>query len=167
MMSKIVLAVALLASGGSAFAPTASPLRSQRRTAPCYQRAAALAAAADAEEGGGLAAVPAQEAAAAAVAVLPPMIEPLGQGLLEDLRRKRKVYVSELKDGMSLQCFAATVFLFFACLAPAVAFGGLLGTVTLGQMGAMEMIVATAGSGMGYALLSGQPLTIIGSTGPV
>lgn len=31
----------------------------------------------------------------------------------------------------------------------------------------MEMLLATAYNGMAYALFSGQPLTIIGSTGPV
>ncbi len=31
----------------------------------------------------------------------------------------------------------------------------------------MEMLLATAYNGIAYALFSGQPLTIIGSTGPV
>ena len=36
-----------------------------------------------------------------------------------------------------------------------------------GAMGTVEMIVSTAVAGMIYALTCGQPLTIIGSTGPV
>lgn len=35
------------------------------------------------------------------------------------------------------------------------------------QIGTMEMLLATAYNGIAYALFSGQPLTIIGSTGPV
>jgi len=66
-----------------------------------------------------------------------------------------------------LQCFAATAFLFFACLAPAIGFGSLFGVVTNGAIGTMEMVSSTAACGMIYALTSAQPLTIIGSTGPV
>jgi HCO3- transporter family len=65
------------------------------------------------------------------------------------------------------QTLSAVFFMFFACLAPAVAFGGLMGVTTAGQIGSIEMITATAGCGMAYSLFSGQPLTIIGSTGPV
>ncbi len=38
---------------------------------------------------------------------------------------------------------------------------------TAGQMGPIEMISSTAGCGIVFALTAGQPLTIIGSTGPV
>ena len=59
------------------------------------------------------------------------------------------------------------MFLFFACLAPAVGFGGLFGLVTNGAIGTMEMVGSTAACGIFYALFAAQPLTIIGSTGPV
>ena len=62
---------------------------------------------------------------------------------------------------------AAIAFLFFACLAPAIGFGTLFGVVTNGAIGTMEMVSSTASCGMIYALTSAQPLTIIGSTGPV
>ena len=39
-----------------------------------------------------------------------------------------------------------------------------MGKATGGQMGTMEMILATAYNGVIYAAFSGQPLTIIGST---
>lgn len=65
------------------------------------------------------------------------------------------------------QCLAATLFLFFACLAPAVGFGGLFATATGGAIGTIEMVSSTAVCGLVYALFSAQPLTIIGSTGPV
>jgi hypothetical protein len=54
------------------------------------------------------------------------------------------------------------MFLFFACLAPAVGFGGLFALATNNAIGTMEMISSTAGCGLIYALFSAQPLTIIG-----
>lgn len=57
--------------------------------------------------------------------------------------------------------------MYFACLAPAIAFGGLLATLTQGQLGVVEMMVSTALCGVLYPLFAGQPLTILGSTGPV
>ncbi len=68
---------------------------------------------------------------------------------------------------MFFQTLSSIVFLFFACIAPAVAFGTLLSLCTAGQMGPIEMISSTAGCGIAFALTAGQPLTIIGSTGPV
>lgn len=59
------------------------------------------------------------------------------------------------------------MFLFFACLAPAIGFGGLFYAATGGQIGTIEMVGSTALCGIIYALTAAQPLTIIGSTGPV
>ena len=44
---------------------------------------------------------------------------------------------------------------------------GLLTTATGGMMGTMEAVGATALGGVLYALFSGQPITIIGTTGPL
>ena len=54
------------------------------------------------------------------------------------------------------------MFLFFACLAPAVGFGGLYSLATNNAIGTVEMVSSTAACGIIYALISGQPLTIIG-----
>lgn len=89
------------------------------------------------------------------------------QGVLGDWKRRGKTYASDWRDGLSPKIPAATIFLFFACLAPAIAFGGLMSKATEGAIGAMEMIVATAGCGVVYAVFSGQPLTILGGTGPL
>lgn len=53
------------------------------------------------------------------------IIEPFGKGLKEDLSRKLPFFISDFKDGFQLKTFSSTLFLFFACLAPAVAFGGM------------------------------------------
>lgn len=88
-------------------------------------------------------------------------------GLTADIRRRKKYYVSDFVDGMHPQCIASTFFLFFACLAPAIIFGGLMHSKTGGNIGAVEMIVATVGCGLVYALFAGQPLIILGGTGPM
>jgi hypothetical protein len=54
------------------------------------------------------------------------------------------------------------MFLFFACLAPAVGFGGLFAVATNNAIGTVEMVSSTAICGMLYAMTSAQPLTIIG-----
>ena len=95
------------------------------------------------------------------------LVEPFGKGLARDIQRKAPHYVSEFTDGFNIKSVSTTLFLFFACLAPAVAFGGLLGLATKGQMGTMETVGATAIGGILYALFSAQPLTIIGTTGPL
>ena len=96
-----------------------------------------------------------------------PLVEPFGKGLLEDIKRKSPHYKTDFADGFTVKSLSAIVFLFFACLAPAIAFGGLLGFATKGQMGTMETVGATAIGGVIYALFSAQPLTIIGTTGPL
>lgn len=88
-------------------------------------------------------------------------------GLINDLKRKAPWYVADFKDGISMQCVASWIFLYFACLSPIITFGGLLGEATGKNMAAMESLVAGFVCGLGYGFFSGQPLTILGSTGPV
>ena len=90
-----------------------------------------------------------------------------GGGLINDVKRRLPHYLSDYTDGLNGKSVASILFLYFACLAPAIAFGGLLAFKTNGEIGAIEMIVATAICGIVYALFAGQPLTILGSTGPV
>ena len=59
-------------------------------------------------------------------------------------------------DGLNLKSLSAVFFLFFACTAPAVAFGGLLARATNGLMGTVEAVGATAIGGIVYALFSGK-----------
>lgn len=95
------------------------------------------------------------------------IVEPFGKGLSEDIKRKSPYLWSDFKDGLRIKSLSSTFFLFFACLSPAVAFGGLLSVSTGGLMGTVEAVGATAVGGILYALFSGQPITIIGTTGPL
>ncbi|KAM8856212.1 anion exchange protein 3 [Spinachia spinachia] len=88
-------------------------------------------------------------------------------GLIHDIRRRYPLYVSDLKDAVDMQCIAAVIFIYFAALSPTITFGGLLGEKTQGMMGVTELIVSTATLGVIFSLLGGQPLLIIGFSGPL
>lgn len=88
-------------------------------------------------------------------------------GLINDLKRKIPWYWSDFKDALAMQCIASWIFLYFACLSPIITFGGLLSEATGKNMAAMESLVSGFICGIGYGFFSGQPLTILGSTGPV
>lgn len=91
----------------------------------------------------------------------------IGGGLRRDLARRWPHYLSDFRDAFHAKCLGSTLFLFFACLAPAVTFGGVMAVQTDGHIGAVEMIVASAICGVVFALISGQPLVILGGTGPL
>lgn len=115
-------------------------------------------------------------------------------GLIHDIRRRYPHYISDLKDALDTQCVAAVIFIYFAALSPTITFGGLLGKPaplqkwirchvsilikcvsllwhtgekTQGMMGVTELIVSTATLGVLFSLLGGQPLLIIGFSGPL
>jgi mannitol/fructose-specific phosphotransferase system IIA component (Ntr-type) len=91
----------------------------------------------------------------------------LGGGLLRDLRRRLPHYWSDIREGLHTKSISSTLFLFFACVAPAVTFGGVMATYTDNHIGALEMLLATAVCGVAFALFSGQPLIVLGGTGPL
>lgn len=115
-------------------------------------------------------------------------------GLINDIKRKAPWYWSDFRDAFALQSIASVFFLYFACLAPIITFGGLLGEATgqnivspstlswrfcvaaprltiisssISGQATMESLLTGAICGITYGLFSGQPLTILGSTGPV
>ncbi len=55
-------------------------------------------------------------------------------GLLVDIRNKLPFYISDFTDCASLQCLAATLYLYLVCLCSVVAFGGMLGSATENYM---------------------------------
>lgn len=98
----------------------------------------------------------------------PPSDDPLQRtgrpwgGLINDLKRRYPFYVSDFLDGFNVQCFAAAVFMYFAAVAGAIAFGGLTGDKTGNLIGISETLLCTSFGGIIFALLAGQPLIIIG-----
>ncbi|XP_034533534.1 sodium-driven chloride bicarbonate exchanger-like isoform X4 [Notolabrus celidotus] len=88
-------------------------------------------------------------------------------GLVLDIKRKAPHYISDFTDALSLQCLASFLFLYCACMSPVITFGGLLGEATEGRVSAIESLFGASMTGIAYSLFAGQPLTILGSTGPV
>ncbi|XP_039602586.1 electroneutral sodium bicarbonate exchanger 1-like [Polypterus senegalus] len=88
-------------------------------------------------------------------------------GLILDIKRKAPFYWSDFRDALSLQCIASFLFLYCACMSPVITFGGLLGEATEGRISAIESLLGASMTGIAYSLFAGQPLTILGSTGPV
>ncbi|XP_055359342.1 sodium bicarbonate cotransporter 3 isoform X2 [Betta splendens] len=88
-------------------------------------------------------------------------------GLVNDVRRKTPFLWSDIRDALSLQCLASILFLYCACMSPVITFGGLLGEATKGNISAIESLFGASLTGVAYSMFSGQPLTILGSTGPV
>ena len=93
--------------------------------------------------------------------------KPFG-GLINDIKRKYPHYRSDFVDAFkSFKCLVAFIFVYFAAIAPCVTYGGLLSEKTHGWLGLSESILATAIGGILFGFCSGQPLMIVGVTGPV
>ncbi|GFN95656.1 Anion exchange protein [Plakobranchus ocellatus] len=88
-------------------------------------------------------------------------------GVVNDIRRRYPWYISDIKDAFNGQCIKTLFFIFFTCLSPCIAFGGLLSEKTDRMIGISETMLGTSLFGMIFSMFSGQPLLIIGSTGPV
>eukprot|EP00088_Acartia_fossae_P070689 TRINITY_DN953_c0_g1_i1.p1 TRINITY_DN953_c0_g1~~TRINITY_DN953_c0_g1_i1.p1 ORF type:complete len:1234 (+),score=432.98 TRINITY_DN953_c0_g1_i1:296-3997(+) len=88
-------------------------------------------------------------------------------GLIDDIKYRYPLYWSDIKDGFDPQVLAATIFIYFAALSGAVAFGGLMGEKTNGDIGIPETLLLSSISGALFAMFAGCPLIIIGTTGPV
>ncbi|NXS96555.1 S4A4 protein, partial [Jacana jacana] len=88
-------------------------------------------------------------------------------GLLRDVRRKAPWYGSDFSDGLHPQCLSAVLYIYLATITNAITFGGMLGDATANMQGVLESFLGTAFAGSIFCLFSGQPLTILSSTGPV
>jgi hypothetical protein len=96
-----------------------------------------------------------------------PIVQAPFKGIKDDLAARGPLYIDDFKQGVSPKSLASIFFLFFAALAPAVAFGAVLTSATAGMLGATEVILATAIGGVMYSVLCGQPMSILASTGSV
>ncbi|PSN37985.1 Anion exchange protein 2 [Blattella germanica] len=88
-------------------------------------------------------------------------------GMINDIKRRYPFYKSDIIDGCNLQSIAAAIFMYFAALSGAITFGGLMGDKTNNLIGISETLVSTSAAGIVFALVSGQPMIIIGTTGPL
>lgn len=88
-------------------------------------------------------------------------------GLINDIRRRYPMYKSDITDGLNTETLAATVFMYFACLSTAITFGGLASEKTFNLIGISETLLSASLVGMVFHSLCGQPLVIVGTTGPL
>merc|ERR1719150_3122183 len=88
-------------------------------------------------------------------------------GLIDDIKHRYISYKSDILDGLNTQWVAAAIFIYFAALSGAIAFGGLMGAKTDNHIGISETLIVSAVAGIAFSLLAGCPLIIIGVTGPV
>ncbi|XP_022695652.1 anion exchange protein 2-like isoform X1 [Varroa jacobsoni] len=88
-------------------------------------------------------------------------------GLRNEISKRYPQYLSDLTDGFNGQCLATAIFIYFAALAGAITFGGLLGDKTENLIGVSETLLVTFAGGVFFGMLAGQPLIIVGITGPV
>ena len=103
-------------------------------------------------------------------------------GLLADLRRKAPWFLSDFKDGLHPQTLSSIMYIYLATVTKAITFGGFLGEITDGlqvqiprwkitfnfyRQGVMESFLGHMIAGGVFCLFGGQPLTVLGCTGPV
>lgn len=73
----------------------------------------------------------------------------VSERMLDDLHRRKKVYLSDWMDGLKKprKTIPAILFLYFACLSPAVSFGTIASQITQGSMGIVEFLLSAGLSG--------------------
>ncbi|XP_054961092.1 solute carrier family 4 member 11 isoform X17 [Pan paniscus] len=98
---------------------------------------------------------------------------PFGKGIREDIARRFPLYPLDFTDGIIGKNKAVgkyittTLFLYFACLLPTIAFGSLNDENTDGAIDVQKTIAGQSIGGLLYALFSGQPLVILLTTAPL
>jgi len=90
-------------------------------------------------------------------------------GIRADIARRLPWYKSDWVDGVRgcPKTLTASLYMFFACLAPGIAFGAFFDQHSNGQSGVVEYLVTQSVSGIIFAIISGQPLVILRPTGPI
>lgn len=88
-------------------------------------------------------------------------------GLVNDIKRRYPMYKSDFLDGLNPETAAAAIFMYFAALSTAITFGGLISEKTKNLIGIPETLLAASVVGCIFHTFAGQPLTIIGTTGPL
>ena len=88
-------------------------------------------------------------------------------GVINDIKRKVPWIKSDFTDALSSQTLASIIYIYLATVTKAITFGGFLGDITEGRQGVLEAFLGHALAGGCFCLFGGQPLTVLGCTGPV
>ena len=89
----------------------------------------------------------------------------------EDLARRAPHYASDWTDGLHSKVVSSSLFMLFTSIAPAITFAAVLDSATqvdgMSMLGVVEVILSMALTGCIFSVFGGQPLCIVGVTGPV
>ncbi|XP_051905428.1 solute carrier family 4 member 1a (Diego blood group) [Hippocampus zosterae] len=103
----------------------------------------------------------------------PPREDPLARtgypfgGMIKDIKRRYRHYVSDYTDAINPQVMAAIIFIYFAALSPAITFGGLLADKSEKMMGVSELMISTSIQGIIFCIFAAQPVLVLGFSGPL
>lgn len=89
------------------------------------------------------------------------------RGILADLRDRLPFYVSDWTDAWNYRVLPATILTYFTNIFPAIAFAQDMFDRTDNSYGVNEVLLASAIAGVVFGVFGGQPLTIVGVTGPI
>ena len=92
--------------------------------------------------------------------------------IAKEIRARLPLYWSDYTDAFATRqslnkVLAASMYILFTSIGPAITFSAFLLRGTHGQYGAIEVLLSTALSGIMFSLAAGQPIVIVGVTGPV
>ena len=59
-------------------------------------------------------------------------------GLIADIKRKKKWFVSDFRDALHMQTLAAIIYIYLATITKAITFGGFLSDITSDKQGVLE-----------------------------
>jgi len=91
----------------------------------------------------------------------------IGRDIRQDIRRRLPYYVSDWTDAVNYRVIPSVVYIFFANILPAIAFAQDMFDRTDGAYGVNEVLMGSAMGGVVFGLLAGQPLCVVGVTGPI
>ncbi|ODQ50900.1 anion exchange family protein [Saitoella complicata NRRL Y-17804] len=89
------------------------------------------------------------------------------RGIMMDLRARAPYYWSDWTDAWDYRVVPATVYIFFANLLPALAFSFDMYVRTDRSYGVNETLLASVLGSAVFSIIGGQPLCIVGVTGPI
>jgi boron transporter len=89
-------------------------------------------------------------------------------GLFSDLRKPNTPYFDDYfgPNVWNFKVLASVLFMFATSIFPAITFASLLHRETNSSIGVIEVLLSSCITGSLYSIFSGQPVTIVGVTGP-
>ena len=91
----------------------------------------------------------------------------IGVGIYNDIKNRLNYFKSDFTDAWNYRVVASVVFIFFINILPEMAFAQDMLDLTDKMYGVNEVLLSSAIAGVVYGLIAGQPLCLVGVTGPI